>query len=387
VAFNLPGIPGLGTVGGFDFRLQDNLAGDLNTFLGYAYNLIGAANQDPRIGSAYTTYAVNYPMLFIDIDRKKVNSLNVDMAELFVTMQTYFGSLYINDFTKFGKVFRVYVQADKNYRSKVKDIDKLFIKNRSANMVPLSAIVSVRFETGPQNIAHYNLYRSITINGAPASGYSSGQAMAAMEELSQKMLPPDGSFGYDWSSMSYQEKLAGNAKIFVFGFALIVVYLVLCAQYESWILPIMIMISVPLVMLGALLAQNFAGLDNNIFAQVGLVLLIGLSSKNAILIVEFAKELRENGQSIFDSALNAARLRFRAIMMTILSFVFGVIPLAVATGAGAMTMKSIGTIVLGGMVAATFISTMLVPVIYVLLETMREKFVSVEDEVRNRKML
>jgi len=386
-AFNLPGIPGLGSVGGFDFRLQDYLSGDLDTFVRYAGELIAAANQDPRIGGAYTTYAVNYPMLFVDIDRKKINAMNVDMAELFVTMQTYFGSFYINDFSKFGKVFRVYVQADKQFRSSVKDIDKLFVRNRTGSMVPLNALVSVQFLTGPQNIAHYNLYRSITISGGPAPGYSSGQAMAAMEELAEQVLPPNRTYGYDWSSMSYQEKLAGNMKIYVFSFALIVVYLVLCAQYESWILPVMIMIPVPVVMLGALLAQNLAGLDNNIFAQVGLILLIGLSSKNAILIVEFAKELREGGQGIFDSALNAARLRFRAIMMTILSFVFGVIPLAIASGAGAMTMKSIGTIVLGGMVAATFISTMLVPVIYVLLETMREKFVNVEEEVRNRELL
>ncbi|MCD6430220.1 MAG: efflux RND transporter permease subunit, partial [Deltaproteobacteria bacterium] len=243
------------------------------------------------------------------------------------------------------------------------------------------------FKTGPQNLAHYNMYRSIQINGQAAPGYSSGQAMAAMEEIADRVLPADKTFGLDWSGMSYQERLAGNAQIFVFAFALLVVYLVLCAQYESWILPIMILISVPLVMLGALLALRFTGLDNNLFAQIGLVLLIGLSCKNAILIVEFAKELREQGQTIFDAALNAATLRFRAIMMTILSFVFGVIPLAFASGAGAMTMRSIGTVVLGGMVAACFISTLLVPVVYVLLETMREKVVSVEEEVRNRESL
>lgn len=386
-AFNMPGIPGLGTVGGFDFRLQDYTAGDLNTFVEYAYKLIAAANNDPRIARAYTTYAPNYPMLYIDIDRKKAAALGVNMADIFATMQTYLGSFYVNDFTKYGKVFRVYVQADKQFRSEIKDIGTLFVKNYKGDMVPIASLATVDKIIGPADLPHYNMYRSITINGVAAPGYSSGQAMAAMKELSDKVLPTDKTYGFEWSGMSYQEKLAGNTKIFVFTFALIVVYLVLAAQYESWILPIMILVSVPLVMFGALLAQNMAGLDNNLFAQIGLVLLIGLSSKNAILIVEVAKELREGGTSIIDSAMGAAKSRFRAIMMTILSFVFGVIPLAFASGAGAMTMRSIGVIVLGGMITATFVSTMLVPVVYVLLETVREKFVDVEEEVRNRGMI
>ena len=326
-------------------------------------------------------------MIRLDIDRKKSAALGVNVSDIFTTLQGYMGSIYVNDFTKYGKVFRVFIQADKAFRSEVSDISKLFVKNYRDDMVPLSSVLQIKKIIGPADLPHYNMYRSITIHGSAAPGYSSGQAMEAMAELAEEVLPADKSYGFEWSGMSYQEKLAGNTKIFVFTFALIVVYLVLAAQYESWVLPMMILLPVPLVMFGALVAQNMAGLDNNLFAQIGLVLLIGLSSKNAILIVEVAKEKREEGVSIIDSAMAAATLRFRAIMMTILSFVFGVIPLAFAVGAGAMTMRSIGVIVLGGMVAATFISTMLVPVVYVLLETMREKFVNVEEEVRNRDMV
>lgn len=386
-AFNMPGIPGLGTVGGFDFRLQDYLSGDLNTFVDYSNKLIAAANADPRIGRAYTTYSPNYPMIRLDIDRRKSAALGVNVSDIFTTLQGYMGSIYVNDFTKYGKVFRVFIQADKDFRSEASDITKVFVKNYRGDMVPLSSVLQMKKIIGPADLPHYNMYRSITINGTAAPGYSSGQAMNAMAELAEEVLPADKTYGFEWSGMSYQEKLAGNTKIFVFTFAIIVVYLVLAAQYESWVLPMMILLPVPLVMLGALIAQNMAGLDNNLFAQIGLVLLIGLSSKNAILIVEVAKEKREGGFSIIESAMAAASLRFRAIMMTILSFVFGVIPLAFATGAGAMTMRSIGVIVLGGMVAATFISTMLVPVVYVLLETMREIFVNVEEEVENRKMV
>ena len=384
-AFNLPGIPGLGSVGGFDFRVQDYMASDILQFQGYVNEMLMAANQDPRIGAAYTTFNASYPMFYVDFNREKANALGVDMANIFTTMQTYLGSFYINDFTKYGKVYRVFAQAKKEFRSDRSDIAKLYVKNNKSEMVPLSAVVTIKNIDGPQNLTHYNLYRSIQVNGFAAPGYSSGQAMEAMEEIQQRVMPKE--YGFEWSGMSLQEKISGNATVMTFTFVLIVVFMVLAAQYESWILPLMIMVPVPLVMLGALLGLQVTGLPMNVFAQIGLVLLIAMSSKNAILIVEFAKELRESGQSISNSAINAAVSRFRPILMTIFSFIFGIIPLALATGAGAVTQKTIGIALLGGMTMATIVALFIVPVVYVLLEAMRELVVDVEEEVKMRESL
>jgi len=384
-AFNLPGIPGLGSVGGFDFRVQDYMSSEIVQFQSYVNQLLVAANADPRIGVAYTTFNAAYPMYYVDFKREKANALGVNLADVFTTMQSYLGSFYINDFVKYGKVYRVYIQAKKEFRSEKNDISKLYVRNATNKMVPLSAVVQVKEITGPQNITHYNLYRSIQINGMAAPGHSSGEAMDAMEELQKKFMPKE--YGFEWSGMSLQEKQSGSSTVMTFAFVILVVFMVLAAQYESWILPLMIILPVPLVMLGALTGLNYVGLPMNVFAQIGLVLLIAMSSKNAILIIEFAKELRESGKSITDSAIDAAVSRFRPILMTIFSFIFGIFPLAMATGAGAVTQKTIGIALLGGMTMATFVALFIVPVIYVLLEAMRELVVDVEEEVKMRESL
>ena len=328
------------------------------------------ARNNPALTPLSTTFEVNYPQFYVELDRTKAKSLQVSISDIFTTLQTFLGSMYVNDFNKFGRVYRVFLQAEDNYRAQKEDIDKLYVRAADGSMVPLSALVKINQIRGVQSIKHYNLYRTISIYGGNAPGYSTGEAIAAMEEIASKTLTDQ--YGYEWTGTAYQEIAAGGMAPYIFSLALVFAFLFLAAQYESWIMPLMVMFAVPLAILGALLAQHIRGIADDVYCQIGLVMLIGLSSKNAILIVEFARELRVQGMSIVEAAVNASRERLRPILMTAFAFILGVVPMVVATGAGAVSRHSLGTAVFGGMIAATFLSLVLVPVLYVVLQRLRE---------------
>ncbi|NJN10944.1 MAG: efflux RND transporter permease subunit [Richelia sp. RM2_1_2] len=376
---NPPSIQGLGSFSGFQFQLQDRRGNSsLEVMLQEMGELLGIANQRPEIQAAFSTFSANMPQLLIEVNRSRAKALQIDIDDVFSTLQTYLGSRYVSDFNLEQRTYRVYVQADAQYRSNPEDIGKLYVRSQNNQMIPMSNLVTVTPTTGAQTINHYNLYRSIEINGEAAPGYSSGQALNAMEEVANQVLPR--TFGYEWAGISAEEKESGGQAPLIFGLGVVFVFLVLAAQYENYIDPLIIMLSVPLAILGALAAQYLRGLENDIFCQVGLVMLIGLASKNAILIVEFANQLREEGLSITKAALRASEERLRPILMTALSTLLGIFPLLIARGAGAGSRQSLGTAVFGGMFIATFLSLFVVPILYIVIVSLRQQFMPSQRE-------
>ncbi|MEQ9546201.1 MAG: multidrug efflux RND transporter permease subunit [Marinobacter sp.] len=370
MVFNPPPIPGLGTSAGFDFRLQDNLGRDVSELAQVMNGLIFEANQQESLSRVYSTYRANIPQYLLQVDRNKAKALGVQLSDIFSTLQTQLGSLYVNDFTRFGKNYRVLLQAEGSFRQTPEDLSFYYVRNQQGDMVPLTTLASLEPVLGPSSIQHFNLKRSVTLSGEAAAGFASGDALKTMATLSQKL--PQG-YTFAWAGQSLQEIQAGSLATVIFLLAIVFVYLFLVAQYESWSLPMAVIGAVPLAMFGAMGGLWLLGLANNIYAQVGLVLLIGLSTKTAILIVEFAMQLRQSGLTTEEAAGKAAVLRFRAVLMTALSFVLGVLPLVFASGAGAASRISLGITVLSGMVAATVLGTLLVPVFYQWIQKVRDK--------------
>ena len=366
-----PPIRGIGNAGGFAMQVQ--LRDGSNDFVklqNAVTTLVGNAQSQSGLQRVSTTFSATTPQFRVDVDRIKAETMHVTVDQVFAALSSYMGSSYVTQFNKFGRTFQIYVQSDSRFRLSIDDINKLNVRNANGEMIPLGTLVTITPETGPSLINLYNLYPAASVIGLPARGFSSGQAMRLMEQVAERSLPPG--TGYEWTGMSYQEKIVGGQLYIAFGLGLLLVYLVLAGQYESWLAPLSIVLSVPLALVGPVLVLNAVGIDNNLYVQIGLILLIALSAKNAILIVEVARDLRKAGQAIGEAAVNAARARFRPILMTSFAFILGVVPLVLATGAGASARKSIGVTVFSGMLASTCLAVLFVPALFVVLQRFEE---------------
>jgi HAE1 family hydrophobic/amphiphilic exporter-1 len=370
IAMPPPAIPGIGSTGGFSMQLQDRAGGTPEDLEAMAGKFMEAARKRPEIGSIYTMYSARNPQIYVKVDRDKVLKQGVDPAELYGTLQAFMGGAYMNDFNRFGRQWRVYLSAEPEYRMSADQIGSFFVRNRMGKMVPLSTLVEASSASGPDYTVRYNLQRAAEISGSPAPGFSSAQAMDALEAVAKEALPDE--FGYTWSNLSYQERKAPPAGP-TFAIAILFVFLILAAQYESFRLPFSVMLVVPAAVVGAFAGLLVTRLPFDVFGQIGLIMLVGLSAKNAILIVEFAKEEYEKGKGLVEATLSAARLRLRPILMTAFAFILGCIPLLRATGAGAASRHSMGTVVVYGSLAATLLGIFLTPGLFVLVESLSSR--------------
>ncbi|MGB3492154.1 MAG: efflux RND transporter permease subunit [Elainellaceae cyanobacterium] len=378
-AVNPPSIQGLGSFGGFQFQLQDRRGslsiGQLVQTMG---QFLGAANSQESLLGVFSTYGANTPQIEIEVDRNRAKALQVDIDDIFSALQTYIGSRYVNDFNLGRRTYRVYVQADAQFRSTPDDISQIYVRSGLDEMIPLSNLVQMTETTGAQVINHYNGFRSIEINGSAAPGYSSGDALQTMQQVAEQVLPAG--VGYQWSGTALEEIESGGQAPLIFALGLVFVFLVLAAQYESYVDPAIIMFAVPLAIMGALIAQTMRGMSNDVYCQIGLVMLIGLASKNSILIVEFANQLRDQGFSVVKAALEASKQRLRPILMTAISTLSSIFPLTIATGAGSGSRQSLGTAVFGGMLIATFLSLFVVPILYIIIKSLTLKMMPGDDD-------
>jgi hydrophobe/amphiphile efflux-1 (HAE1) family protein len=371
IAIPPPPISGIGNAGGFKMQLVDREGSDMRRVLGAAYQLMGTANKTAGLTGVFTTFSASSPQYFLQIDRDKARALNVPIPNIFDTLSINLGTSYVNDFNAFGRVYQVRAQADQQYRVERDDILALKVRSATGALVPLGTLIDILDTSGPSLVQHYNMYVSVPVQGNAAPGISTGSALDTMEGLAKQILPAGTAF--EWTEIAFQERNTGNTAIYIFALSVVFVFLALSAQYESWVLPLAIILIVPLAILAALIGVHLRGMDNNILTQIGLIVLIGLAAKNAILIVEFARQAQDDGKSAVEAAIEASHLRLRPILMTAFAFIFGVVPLMLATGPGAEMRQSLGTAVFSGMLGVTIFGLFLTPVFYVVLRARRRK--------------